>query len=458
MINFAKKIQQRLSSAKNNEDGAYLRAQATLAVAQVIDQNLSLRTVLKDPAKKFNKTQDQALFKELCFGSIRWFHRLETIVNLLLHKPLPDKHSDIKYLLCIGIYQLSELRIPQYACVNATVAATKLLNKPWATRLVNKLLRQYIRKEKQINQQASSNSIGQYSHPNWMISLIQQDWPEQWQDILAANNIRPPQTLRINPEKTSASSYVALLAHNNIAAKTSAHFTDAVIVKKPVLTADLPGFDKGLCSIQDLAGQSVATLLDLAPNQVVLDACAAPGSKTCHILETEPRLQKLVAIDIDAERLIRIKENITRLELPHDSLKMVLEDATHTKQWWDGALFDRILLDAPCSALGVIRRHPDIKLLRLPSDIDHQSQLQYLLLKSLWPLLKPSGKLLYTTCSILHNENDKVIHKFMNEHNHCKVNKLDLPGSINLKYGYQRLPSKERETDGFYYCLLTKTQ
>lgn len=457
MIKFAKKIKQKLNGEPNQKspNASLMRAEAALMVRDVVKHGCSLRNKLKERAKKFPNPSDVGLFKELCFGTTRWYFKLEAICQQLLKKPLPEKHADIRCLLYVGLYQILELNIPHHACVNETVNAVKKLKKPWATKLVNKILRQFIRKQKTLLANLDSEQAI-YAHPQWIIDTMKIDWPENWKTILKANNQRPPFTLRINQQKSTPSEYLSTLEEQNIPAIHPSQFSDAIIISKPVGTEKLPGFQDGVCSVQDLSGQMVAPLLDLAPNQYILDACAAPGSKTSHILETQPNINKLVAIDIDATRLLRVKENIQRLQLPQEIIKMVLDDAAHTKQWWDGKPFDRILLDAPCSATGVIRRHPDIKLLRTLEDIQKSSQLQLLLLKSLWPLLDSKGKLLYTTCSLSRNENDQVIHQFLSETPSAKEKKLSIEGTIALKHGCQMLPSIDKGTDGFYYCLLTK--
>ncbi len=455
MIKFAKQLQKRLRGNGKHSEGAYIRAQAALAIYNVVINGRSLRKIFKESIPTIENSADKALFKELCFGTIRFYFKLEHILDQLLNKPLPAKHNDIKFLLCVGLYQLIAMQLPTYAAVNETVAATRLLNKPWATRLVNKLLRQFIRKKEKILANTQDNTAAWYAHPEWLLQMAQTDWPKHWQKIMTASNQKPPLSLRVNCQKTSVLGYLALLQAKNIPAHALPNFSDAIIIQNPVSTSDLPGFSHGLCSIQDLAGQNIVKLLDLAPGQQVLDACAAPGSKTCHILEAQPDIKRLVAIDIDAERLLRIRENVERLQLPKEKIKMVLEDASHTKQWWDGVAFDRILLDAPCSATGVIRRHPDIKLLLREYDINQKNQMQYLIHKSLRPLLAPNGLMLYTTCSYLQAENEKVITKFLSEHNDVKVKKIKLDPAIPMKHGVQMLPT-EGGPDGFYYCLLTK--
>ena len=455
MINFAKKLKKRFSGKRGETLGSYLRAQAAISIGQVIDNGNSLRNVFLQRQGQFETPQQLALFKEICFGTIRWYYRLEAILNHCLNTPMDSKNNDIKYLICNGLYQLTEMNTAPHAVVNETVQAARLLNKSWACKLVNRILRQFTRNQAQILKTIKQNDAHWYAYPEWLLKKIQQDWPDNWMRIIEGSNQKPPLSLRINQQKTSPLGYVSLLKKDQITAQVNEQYPHAVIINAPKPTHELPGFEHGLFSVQDLAGQYVADLLELEPNHNVLDACAAPGSKTCHIVETEPNLNKIVAIDIDAERLLRVKQNFIRLGLPQDKLKMVLEDATHTKQWWDGTLYDRILLDAPCSATGVIRRHPDIKILRKETDIEKQSQVQLMLLKSMYTLLAPGGLLLYTTCSILEQENEKIIHRFLKDHKKVQCKKLSIPNAINLKHGCQLLPSQQG-SDGFYFALLQK--
>jgi 16S rRNA (cytosine967-C5)-methyltransferase len=453
MIKFAKRLQHKWRNQKTGSESAFLRAQAAIAIGQVIDDGSSLRVVFKQRNKQFDNPKHLGLFKEICFGTIRFYSRLEAITNYCLHKPLEKKNFDIKYLICTGLYQLTEMNTASYAVVNETVEAVRLLNKPWACKLVNKILRQFLRQQKKIITEIKKNEAAWLAYPQWLLERVKEDWPENWQDIIEESNKKPPLSLRINQQKTSSQGYHELLKKESIEAELCPDYQHAIIIKKPMPTKELPGFEHGLFSVQDLAGQQVARLLNLKPEQNILDACAAPGSKTCHILETEPAIHKIVAIDIDAERLLRVKENLIRLSLPQERLKMVLEDASHTKQWWDGVKFDKILLDAPCSATGVIRRHPDIKILRQSTDIEKQSQVQLQLLKTLWPLLKEDGQLLYTTCSLLKQENEKVIHQFLKDNKKASHVKIEVPQALPLKYGCQLLPTTNG-SDGFYFALL----
>ena len=298
------------------------------------------------------------LSQELCYGVLRYFYRLQALANRLLLKPLKAKDTDVFCLILIGLYQLEYMRLPQYAAVTETVSACKKLKKDWARGLINKTLRRFIAEREQLVAAVIQDSLeAEYAHPMWLIKRVQTDWPDQWQSILLANNTRAPMTVRVNHQQGTRDAYQTQLQQAGIVAKPLSGFSQALQLEQPVPVEALPGFEQGACSVQDAAGQRVVQLLTLAPGLRVLDACAAPGSKTGHILEMEPNLAELVCLDVDAVRLDRIKQNLHRLRLDTDHVKFIHTDATNT-DWWDGQLFDRILLDAPCSATGVIRRHP----------------------------------------------------------------------------------------------------
>ncbi len=430
------------------------RALATLILNQVISHGVSLPEAMQKIFDKYPKAQDISLIKELCFGSLRWYFQLEAISEQLLHSPLQAKNKDIACLIIIGLYQILHLKVPDYAAVSETVAAAKQLHKVWAASLVNKILRSFIQKQTSILEKLQEEAA-KYAHPNWLIDSIRQHYPQHWETILENNNAHPPLFLRINTQKTHLQEYQCLLKEKDIETDFVTGFPEALQVKKPVGVDKITGFYDGLCSVQDLAGQEVATLLNLKPGLRVLDACCAPGGKTAHILEKEPDLEKLVAIDKDPKRLIRVKDNIQRLKLKQHPLQLLLGDANLSKAWWDGQLFDRILLDAPCSATGVIRRHPDIKLLRQPTDIEGLIVQQQDLLKNLWPLLTVGGELIYTTCSILPEENEQAIARFLKRFPQAEAVTMNFEGDVSTQYGVQRLPQKEGH-DGFFYAVLRK--
>lgn len=396
--------------------------------------------------------RDRPLLQELCYGTLRWYPRLNAVLNELLEKSFRAKDYDIHVLLACALYQLMETRIPDHAAVNETVATIKKLKKPWAKGLVNGVLRRFIRERDSLDAQLSDKGAYRHAHPKWLCKRIEQAWPQQAATIFAANNHPGPMTLRVNQRRQSRTEYLATLQAANIAAKATPLSADGVQLLKATGVDAIPGFAEGKLSVQDEAAQLAAQLLQLEPGQRVLDACCAPGGKTCHILEREPRLAELLALDIDDSRLDRVRENFERLNV---KAKLLAADAVATDEWWDAQPFDRILLDAPCSATGVIRRHPDIKLLRKPDDIARLAVLQAELLDALWPLLKSGGKLLYATCSILPEENDASIANFLARQSDADVMEIRADVGMQTPLGRQLLPTIDSH-DGFYYALLAK--
>ena len=452
IFNQIKKLRKN-SKASSEPGGAQQRAYAATLMASVISHQQTLNFSIEDLATL--NPQQQSWVKEVCFGSLRFYHHLSVILNNLLNEPLAKKNADIQCLIIIGLYQIEHMNTPHHAAVNETVAATKVLKKAWAKGLCNKILRRFIKERTRLLQETNHNLQAKYSHPIWLIERLQTAWPDQWESILKENNQRPPLTLRVNLQRTTRDDYQSELASNKIAFQTDNRCQTAVTLTQSLPVSKIPKFDLGFASVQDISGQRIIELVDLKPGFQVLDACAAPGSKTCHMLEAEPRIKKLVAIDMDAKRLIKIKDNIVRLGLPIEPCRMILANACHSKEWWDGDLFDRILLDAPCSSTGVIRRHPDIKILRSPEDVVEACKQQKHLLHSLWPLLKVNGRLVYSTCSILPEENELQIKTFLKNHSDAKAIKPGLSNGIPLHYGHQCLPDS-REGDGFFYCILEK--
>lgn len=396
--------------------------------------------------------RDRPLLQDLCYGTLRWYPRLNTLLKVLLEKPFRSKDQDIHVLLACALYQIMETRIPDHAAVNEAVAVIKQLKKPWAKGLVNGVLRRFIRERDSLNEQLADKSVYLHAHPKWLYKRIEQAWPQQSTAIFAANNHPGPMTLRVNQQCQSRAEYLATLQATGIDARATALSADGVQLLKATSVDAIPGFAEGQLSVQDEAAQLAAQLLELEPGQRVLDACCAPGGKTCHILEREPKLDELLALDIDESRLERVRENFERLNV---RANLVAADAAATDEWWDGQMFDCILLDAPCSATGVIRRHPDIKLLRKPDDIARLAQLQAELLDALWPLLKSGGKLLYATCSILPEENDASIAGFIARQSDVEVITIAAEVGIQTSVGRQLLPTIDGH-DGFYYALLSK--
>jgi 16S rRNA (cytosine967-C5)-methyltransferase len=423
-----------------------------LTAADILDRVLnggqSLTAALDDGLQAIASTQDRAFIQALCYGVIRCYCRLDFILRQLLHKPLKD--ADVRALALIGLYQLGFMRVKPHAAVSETVAA--MAKKPGAKTLLNAVLRNYLRGREQLEAQADADRTAAALHPAWLIRRIEQDWPEQAADVLAANNRHPPLTLRINVLHGSRDDYLARLAAQRVAAAPVSACDSAVALEKPLPVEQLPGFAQGDVSVQDCAAQLAASLLEAQAGQRVLDICAAPGGKTAHILETQPHIKQLLAVDVDPERLRRVAENLQRLGL---RAQLLAGDAAHPETWWDGRAFQRILLDAPCSALGVIRRHPDIKLLRKPDDIAQLAALQRTILDAAWPLLAPGGLLLYATCSILKQENESQIAAFLARRRDAVEVPIHAAWGMERTHGRQILPG-DADMDGFYYARLRK--
>ncbi len=430
-----------------------IRALAAKCCYGVIDQGRSLSDELpKQQDKLIGK--DKGLLQEICYGVLRYLPELENDVRHLMQKPLKGKQRVFHFLLLVGVYQIRYMRIPDHAAVSETVAATSTLKNRHMKALVNAVLRGFLRALAADNK--SDKVLPEpikYNHPGWFIKKVQQGYPEQWPEILAANQKKPPMWLRTNQQHHTSEQYQKLLIKANIEIASIESNSQAIELVKPLDVAKLPGFEKGWVSIQDGAAQQAARLLDCQPNDVVLDCCAAPGGKTCHIIEQTPDIASMTAIDIEAARLERVQENLTRLNL---TAEVITADAA-SKDWWSGQQFDRILLDAPCSGTGVIRRHPDIKWLRKADDIDKLVLLQQQILANIWSLLKPGGTLLYATCSILPQENSEQIARFIENNQDAQLiaitaNKLD---TANESIGWQLLPDA-KNMDGFYYAKLLK--
>ena len=377
--------------------------------------------------------------RQLIFGVCRHYFYLEALAQTLVQKK--PKELEIWLILLLGLYQLHFLKQAEYAVVKETVSLSKQV---WAKGFINAVLRNYCRKPVLLSHQDN--------HPDWFIKRIKKDWPNDWTAILRENDIHPPMTLRVNTNKISVQAYLMCLNQSGIHADTLPYTPEALLLDTPCDVSALPGFSDGLCAVQDAAAQLAAHLLDLKPNDRVLDDCAAPGGKTCHILDKEHDLATCVVVDIDDKRLDKARENLKRLG--HQAT-LCIGDATTPETWWDGELFDKILLDAPCSATGVIRRHPDIKLMRDENEILHAVQLQAELLNALWPMLAPGGRFVYATCSIMPEENDLQIARFIETHSDCTRLELDIPWAHHTPHGWQILPG-ENHMDGFFYSVLLR--
>jgi len=425
------------------------RASAARVIAEVTQKKHSLNGVLTAALASL-PDNERSLCQQLCYGVIRWQPQLEAISQSLLTKSLRAKDADIAALLLCGLYQLRNMRVPEHAAISETVNACKTLGKPWATGLLNASLRNYQRQYDDIELKIQQQESARYAHPDWLIQRFKQDWPQQWSSILDANNMQPPMMLRVNKQHGSRQDYLNRLIAADIEATALEICPDGILLISPCDVYQLPGFSEGHVSVQDGAAQLVANALDLKPNYRILDACAAPGGKTCHILEQHPD-NHMIALDIDPRRLQQIKQNTDRLNL---SAELIAADAADVDSWWDGQLFDRILIDAPCSGTGVIRRHPDIKLLRRADDIDSLAEQQKQLLNKLWPLLKAGGLLVYTTCSALKQENEDQVADFLQHHPEAQEQIISPSPAQRRSIGYQRLPGDD-VLDGFYYACLS---
>ena len=427
---------------------ADVRATAARVIGAVIG-GLSLNQVLPEKLNDVGE-RDRALLQQLSYGTLRQSPRLQAILKQLLDKPLRDKDRDVQGLLLCGLYQLDSTRVPDHAAVAATVDATRALKKPWAKGMTNAVLRRYLREREQLTQALDEAAAA--SHPAWLFQKILAQWPAAAAAIIDANNQQPPMTLRVNRGQASRDDYISSLKGHGIAAKAGCLSKHAIQLAVPIDVWDLPEFSAGRVSVQDEAAQMAALLLQAGAGERVLDACAAPGGKTCHILELQPELAELVAMDIDELRLQKVSENLQRLNL---KATLITGDAASPPAALEPASFDRILVDAPCSASGVIRRHPDVKLLRRESDIAPLANQQLCILRGLWPLLKTGGTLLYATCSILDEENSQVIQRFLTEEGDAALSGTEMAGSESVTSGRQLLPSSGG-TDGLFYATLKK--
>ncbi|MCH8497698.1 MAG: 16S rRNA (cytosine(967)-C(5))-methyltransferase RsmB [Marinobacter sp.] len=425
-----------------------LRALAARVVQQV-RTGQSLSQCLPPALSQLPPAQRPEL-QALCFGTCRWFQRLQSELNQRLHKPLRKQDQDIVALLLVGLFQLRHSHQASHAILNETVEACKALGKPQLAGMVNAVLRAAQRE----GEPEPTDEAARYSHPDWLVAKLQHNWPEHWREILTTNNTQAPMTLRVNAIRYSRQAYLELLAEQGIDASPCRFAPWGIQLTRPVPVEQLPGFADGAVSVQDEAAQLCTTLLDLQPGQRLLDACAAPGGKTCAMLEQIGGQGEMVAIDSAPERLARVHENLERLDL---HAEVLAGDAADVRQWWDGKPFDRILLDVPCSASGVIRRHPDIKLLRREGDISALATIQLDLLEKLWPLLAPGGRLLYATCSVFPQENSRIIQRFLKQHPDARLTLPDnLAWGLDTGFGQQLLPAMDSH-DGFFYACLSQS-
>ncbi|HEI8868920.1 TPA: 16S rRNA (cytosine(967)-C(5))-methyltransferase RsmB [Serratia odorifera] len=427
---------------KNNYN---LRSIAAQAIGQVLDQGQSLSTILPSLQKNISD-KDRSLLQELCFGTLRVLPQLEWCIQQLMAKPMVGKQRTLHYLLMIGMYQLLYTRIPAHAALAETVNGAVALKRPQLKGLINGVLRQFQRQQDQLLQRAANND-SRYLHPSWLLKRIQQAYPEQWEQLVEANNQKPPMWLRVNRLHHTRDEYLKLLEQAGIAAAPHPEYRDALRLLSPCAVDQLPGFAEGWLTVQDASAQGCVDLLDPQDGEQILDLCAAPGGKTTHILEAAPKAH-VMAVDIDEQRLSRVNENLQRLQF---SAEVKQGDGRTPQQWCGDKQFDRILLDAPCSATGVIRRHPDIKWLRRDRDIAELASLQAEIMDAIWPHLKPGGVMVYATCSILPQENNEQVLAFLQRN----ADAQRVETGNEHQPGRQNLPHPE-DGDGFFYAKLIK--
>ena len=417
---------------------------ATDAVSKVL-AGASLTVVLKELWRTHHNLSDQqrGAIQDISYGVLRFYGQLDTLLNLLLKKPI--KKQDVRCLLLVGLYQLQYSKAASYAVVNYAVSASLSLSYgKGAKGLINAVLREFIRQRETLLITANIKEVGKYSHPQWWIDKLRNQYPRDYSAVLKASNQRPPMTLRVNQKKIGILEYLSQLNDHNFSAQVTSN--NALILEHSVAVEKLPGFTAGMVSVQDAGAQLAAEFLDVHDGMRILDACAAPGGKSGHLLELADI--DLTTLDNSPARLALVKQNFTRLAFK--KYRIVCGDASTPQEWWDGKLFDRILADVPCSASGVVRRHPDIKWLRRPSDIAQFSSIQQKILNALWQTLARDGKLLYVTCSIFFEENKLQVEEFLLHHSDARIEPLPMVEALDG----QLLPSSQH--DGFFYTLLQK--
>ena len=426
-----------------------LRADCAWVIYQILEQGKSSRECLERVQRRHN-AKDNAWIQEMSLGVMRRLPLLQHWLRSLLDRPLKGNKKVIEHLILLGLYQLNFSRVSNHAAVGETVAAASYLNAAGLKGLVNAVLRNFQREN--LADKPVDDAIINSGLPKWLFKAIENAYGDDAEQVHNETNAMAPIWLRVNKLQTSLAAFTQALDKAGVEYTLSANHADAVILTKRVDITALPGFEKGHFAVQDGAAQLAAHYLKPQANERILDCCAAPGGKTGHIVESAPDTQYVLALDADATRLKRVEENMTRLK---HTVDIKQGDAANPDTWWDGKPFDRILLDAPCSATGVIRRHPDIRWLRKANDIDNLAQLQRRILETLWGLLKPGGTLLYATCSILPAENDRIIETFLAQTTNVILLALDMPVGIKTSFGQQLLPNAI-SGDGFYYAKLQK--
>jgi len=427
------------------------RALAARSLAEVAMRGASLRDVMERNAPKLRDPRDRALLMALLSVGARWWLRFDAAVDHLLEKSLRHKDPAIHALLVLGLVQLEILQLQDYAAVAATVEATRALKRPQLAGLVNAVLRRWQRERETLIARLDAKPQTRHAHPAWLAKALGGDWPEQSEAVMAADNVEPPLMLRVNRQRADPDALLAQFSEAGYAASRHAWLADALVLPHSTDVTRMPGFDDGLFAVQDGAAQVAADLVDLKDGLRVLDACAAPGGKACHLLE-RARID-LTALEVDTQRGERIRQNLMRLRL---DAKIVIGDAGAPAGWWKQQPFDRILIDAPCSATGVLRRRPDVRLHRRESDIPAMHDQQRRILAALWPLLAPGGKLVYITCSVLRAENEAIVGELLAQQPDARAVAFTLPVGQAAKIGWQILPG-DGDLDGMYYAVLEKS-
>lgn len=432
-------------TAARDDSGSAPRAEAACALRRVLDGGGSLSGALEGLDRRLPSSRDRALARRLSHGVLRDWPAIDRLIAGLLERPLRQRDRVVHFLLAAAIHELRDAREPAPAVVHAAVGAARRLRGRRLTGLVNGVLRRFVRERERLEGAIPDTPVFAFGYPGWLIERIEKDFPDRMRAVLSAGNAPPPLWLRVNRRQGDPAAYVRRLAEAGASARTVAGFPDAVLMAERAAVRRLPDFDRGAVSIQDGAAQLAVEFLDLDDGLRVLDACCAPGGKSAHILER--RDVALTAIDVDPERLERVSETLDRLALNADVRQ---GDACQPSAWWDGEPFDRILVDAPCSGTGVIRRHPDIRWLRRPGDVERLVDLQRRMLDALWPLVAPDGILVYTTCSLLRVENDEQARAFLERHGDARpIEPIESPATP-ADPGRRLLPG-DHDCDGFYY-------
>jgi len=426
------------------------RALAARSLAEIAMRGASLREVMERNAPKLRDPRDRALLMALLSEGARWWLRFDAAIDHLLEKSLRHKDPAIHALLVLGLVQLEILQLQDYAAVAATVEATRTLKRPQLAGLVNAVLRRWQRERENLIARLDAKPQTRHAHPEWLAKALASDWPAQADAVMAADNREPPLMLRVNRQHIERAALLAQFQATGYEASLHPWLPDALVLPHSADITRMPGFENGAFAVQDGAAQVAADLADLKHGMRVLDACAAPGGKACHLLE-RARID-LTALEVDAKRGERIRQNLMRLRL---DAKIVIGDAGAPAGWWKRQPFDRILIDAPCSATGVLRRRPDVRLHRRESDIAAMHEQQRRILSALWPLLAPGGRLIYITCSVLRAENEVIVGDLLAQQGDARVVPFTLPVGHAAKVGWQILPG-DGDLDGMYYAVLEK--